>query len=53
MPEDEVVKYEAELNRHMKNEAVYKFVDWFERSVVSRPHHEISGRMVAVLKKNR
>ena len=52
MPEDEVIKYEADLNRHMKNEAVYEFVDWFERSVVSRLPQEISGMMVAVLKKN-
>ena len=52
MPEEEVVKYEAELNRHMKNEAVNEFVDWFERSVVSRLPQEISGMMVAVLQKN-
>lgn len=51
MAEEEVVAYEAELNRHMTDEKVYAFVDWFERSVISRLPQELSAMMVAVLRK--
>lgn len=52
MSKEEVVQYEEDLNKFMADQSVYRFVDWYEREVISRLPQELSAMMVAVLRKN-